>query len=126
MRSGRWRGRTAIGTIAALSIIAAGLSAGSSGAVNAAAIDCPPAMPVGQLHAGMTGTGYTVSQGTEPEPFDVEVLGVLNDALAPGKDMIIVETSGPSLDKAGGVWFGMSGSPVYIDNKLVGAVAFGL
>jgi hypothetical protein len=126
VRSGRWRGRTAIGTIAALSIIAAGLSAGSSGAVSAAAIDCPPAMPVGQLHAGMTGTGYTVSQGTEPDPFDVEVLGVLNDALAPGKDMIIVETSGPALDKAGGVWFGMSGSPVYIDNKLVGAVAFGL
>jgi SpoIVB peptidase S55 len=83
-------------------------------------------MPVEQLHAGMTGTGYTVSKGTEPEPFDVEVLGVLHDALAPGKDMIIVETSGPALDKAGGVWFGMSGSPVYIDNNLLGAVAFGL
>ena len=83
-------------------------------------------MPVAQLQNGMTGTGYTVSQGTEPDPFDVEVLGVLHDALGPGRDMIVVRTSGPALDAAGGVWFGMSGSPVYIDNKLVGAVAFGL
>jgi hypothetical protein len=74
----------------------------------------------------MHGTGYTVAQGTNPEAFDVEILGVLKDGIGPGRDMIIVEVSGPQIDAAGGIWAGMSGSPVYIDDKLVGAVAWGL
>lgn len=126
MRSGRRWGKRTIGVIAALSIVSAATLAGSSAAVPAAAQDCPPAMQVDQIKAGMTGTGFTVSTGTVPEPFDVEVLGVLENAIAPGKHMIIVETSSPAIEKAGGIWFGMSGSPVYVDNKLVGAVAYGL
>ena len=74
----------------------------------------------------MHGTGYTVSKGDIPEAFDVEILGVLDDGIGPGRDMIIVEAFGPEIDAAGGIWAGMSGSPVYIDNRLVGAVAWGL
>jgi hypothetical protein len=54
------------------------------------------------------------------------VLGALPNAIAPGRDMIVVEASSPAIDAADGIWFGMSGSPVYIGGKLVGAVAFGL
>ncbi|MDQ4058576.1 MAG: hypothetical protein M3124_05580, partial [Actinomycetota bacterium] len=89
--------------------------------------DCPEAMPTAEVAKGMTGTGFTVSEGTEPEPFAVEVLGVLHDGVAPGRDMIVVETSSPAIEDAGGIWFGMSGSPVYADDgRLLGAVAFGL
>ena len=63
----------------------------------------------------MLGTGWTVSEGRDPEPFDAEVLGVLPDAIAPGRDMIVVDTSSPAITDAGGIWFGMSGSPVYHD-----------
>jgi hypothetical protein len=83
-------------------------------------------MPVAQIQTGMTGTGMTVTKGTTPEPFGVEVLGVLENGIAPGKHMIIVETSGEAVDKAGGIWFGMSGSPVYVNNQLIGAVAYSL
>jgi hypothetical protein len=121
----RW-GKKAIGAIAALSIITAGSFAGPSVAQVAAAPDCPPAMPVAQVKAGMTGTGFTVTKGMTPETFGVEVLGVLENAIGPGKHLIIVETSGEAVDKAGGIWFGMSGSPVYINNQLVGAVSRGL
>lgn len=82
-------------------------------------------MPLADVQKGMTGTGWTVREGTEPEPFAVEVLGVLPDAVGPGRALIIVDTSGPLIDQSKGIWFGMSGSPVYIDDKLVGAVSFG-
>ncbi|HYN35423.1 MAG TPA: SpoIVB peptidase S55 domain-containing protein [Actinomycetota bacterium] len=89
-------------------------------------IDCPAPKPVGELTVGMTGTGWTVSTGTDPEPFDAEVLGVLKDGVAPGRDMIVVETSSPAISDAGGVWQGMSGSPVYVDDELIGVVAYSL
>ena len=92
-----------------------------------AAAQCPGTaiMPVDQVAAGMAGSGLTVTKGRTPERFNVEVLGVLPNEIAPGRDMIVVEASGPPIDKAGGIWFGMSGSPVYVSNKLIGAVAFG-
>ncbi|MFN2586636.1 MAG: SpoIVB peptidase S55 domain-containing protein [Actinomycetota bacterium] len=83
-------------------------------------------MPVADVRKGMTGSGLSVYEGREPQPFTAEVLGVLEDGVAPGRDMIIVELSGDIIDKAGGIWFGMSGSPVYMDGKLLGAVAWGL
>jgi hypothetical protein len=83
-------------------------------------------MPLSSVAAGMTGEGWTVSQGTTPEAFDGEVLGVLPDAIAPGRDMIIVEATSPAIDAAGGIWAGMSGSPFYVDDEFVGVVAFGL
>lgn len=83
-------------------------------------------MPVEELRRGMVGTGLTVSSGREVESFQAEVLGILPDAIAPGRDLIVVETSSPTIDRVKGVWFGMSGSPVYFQERLMGAVAFGL
>lgn len=67
----------------------------------------------------------TVSAGTTPESFDVTVVGVLDDALAPGVPLILVELDSPEIRRVGGIWAGMSGSPVYIDGMLLGAVGYG-
>jgi SpoIVB peptidase S55 len=97
-----------------------------TGTAVAAPGECPEIMPTSDLTTGAVGEGWTVSQGTTAEPFTGEVLGVLPDAIAPGRDMIIVEATSPAVDSAGGIWAGMSGSPFYVDDKLVGVVAFGL
>jgi hypothetical protein len=73
----------------------------------------------------MTGTGWTVTRGRTPEPFTVKVLGVMRDGVAPGRDMIVVEASGPPIVAGGGIWAGISGAPVYVDGRLIGALAFG-
>jgi len=84
-------------------------------------------MPVADITRGMAVTGLTVSQGTAPEQFTGEVLGVIDDGIAPGLDLIMAELDSPALREVGGVWSGMSGSPVYAaDGRLVGAVAYGL
>src|SRR5215470_6692550 len=80
-------------------------------------------IPVTQIHAGMRGVAYTVFQGTKPEPMDVEVLGVLKNANGPKGDVILVRLGGVKAEYTG-VVAGMSGSPVYFDGKLAGAVAF--
>jgi hypothetical protein len=77
---------------------------------------------VDDVKAGMKGFGRTVLKGTKLEKFDAEVLGVLKNT-NPGRDLILCRLSGLNLDKTG-VIAGMSGSPVYIDNKLLGAVAY--
>ncbi|PYS43358.1 MAG: hypothetical protein DMG14_01170 [Acidobacteria bacterium] len=79
-------------------------------------------MTVDEIRPGMKGYGKTVFQGTKIEQFDVELLGVLKN-FAPKQDMILARLSGGPLARTG-VIAGMSGSPVYIDGKLIGAVAF--
>src|SRR5499433_3908920 len=79
-------------------------------------------MSVDEVRPGMKGYGKTVFQGTKIEQFDVELLGVLKN-YAPKQDMILSRLSGGPLAKTG-VIAGMSGSPVYVDGKLLGAVAF--
>ncbi|RHW25258.1 hypothetical protein D0Z08_20060 [Nocardioides immobilis] len=90
--------------------------------------DCATAFPVADLVDGQTVHGLTVSSGTTPETFTGEVLGVLEDGIAPGVDMIMMRLDSPALQDAGGIWQGMSGSPVYDDatGDLIGAVAYGL
>lgn len=80
-------------------------------------------IPVSQIHTGMRGVAYTVFQGTKPEPMDVEVLGVLKNMNGPKGDIILVRLHGPKVEYTG-VVAGMSGSPVYFDGKLAGALAF--
>ena len=80
-------------------------------------------MPVSEIKAGMKGVAYTVFQGTQPEPMDLTVLGVLKNANGPKGDIILIRLEGNKPDYTG-VVAGMSGSPVYIDGKLVGALAF--
>ncbi|MCL2877898.1 MAG: hypothetical protein FWF13_03865, partial [Acidobacteria bacterium] len=77
---------------------------------------------VEDLRPGMKGTGKTCFQGTEPEEFDVEILGILR-GVSPGADAVLAGFSGGGLEKTG-IFSGMSGSPVFIDGKLLGAVAF--
>ncbi len=71
--------------------------------------------------------GLTVDHGTKPEAFTGEVLGVLDDGIGPDFDMIIARLTSPEIDRVGGIWQGMSGSPVYApDGRLIGAVSYGL
>src|ERR1039457_6222243 len=78
--------------------------------------------PVSGIHAGLKGVGLTIFTGDRIEEFQVEFLGVLKNALAPKRDVILARLSGGPLQETG-VIAGMSGSPVYVDGKLVGAVA---
>src|SRR5450631_2048681 len=80
-------------------------------------------IPIEQIHAGMRGVAYTVFQGTKPESMDVEVLGVLKNANGPKGDVILIRLGGTKAEYTG-VVAGMSGSPVYLNGKLAGAVAF--
>jgi SpoIVB peptidase S55 len=121
----KW-GRKAVSLLAGVGLLVGSLVGSAAVAGVAAAPGCPEVFPTAQLTPGMHGIGYTVSQGTTPEAFDVEILGVLENGIGPGRDMIVIEANSPAIDRAGGIWAGMSGSPVYIDNKLVGAVAWGL
>jgi hypothetical protein len=79
--------------------------------------------PVSELKEGMKGTARTVFRGSEPEEFTVEILGVVPGAIGPKQDMIVGRLSGGGADRTS-VFAGMSGSPVYIDGKLVGAIAY--
>src|SRR5499427_3728176 len=82
-----------------------------------------PTIPVDQIHTGMRGVAYTVFQGVKPEPMEVEVLGVLHNVNGPKGDIILVRLHGPKVEYTG-VVAGMSGSPVYLNGKLAGALAF--
>ena len=80
-------------------------------------------MTVDEVRPGMKGTAYTVFQGTQPEPMGVEVLGVLRNMLGPKSDLILVRLKGEKPEYTG-VVAGMSGSPVYVDGKLLGAISY--
>jgi hypothetical protein len=83
----------------------------------------PKVMPLEQVRPGMRGTAYTVFEGVMPEPMEVEILGVLRNVTGPKGDIILVRLHGKKVEHTG-VVAGMSGSPVYIDGRLVGALAF--
>ncbi len=80
-------------------------------------------MPLDQIHRGQHGVAYTVFEGVRPSAVEVEILGTLRNALGPGQDMILARLGGKDAVYTG-VVAGMSGSPVYIDGKLAGALAF--
>ena len=87
------------------------------------AVISPAIMPLDQIREGMKGTALTVFQGVKPEPMDVEVLGVLRNVNGPKGNIILVRLHGTKPEYTG-VVAGMSGSPVYFDGKLAGALAF--
>src|SRR6201981_3325180 len=82
-----------------------------------------PTIPVDQIHAGMRGYALTVFEGVKPESMDVEVLGVMHNTNGPKGDIILIRLHGKKVEYTG-VVAGMSGSPVYLDGKLAGALAF--
>jgi hypothetical protein len=94
----------------------------------AAQVTPPPSatagiFPLSEVHRGLHGVAYTVFEGTQPEAMDVEILGVLKNALGPDQDMILARLKGAKPEYTG-VVAGMSGSPVYVDGKLLGALSY--
>ena len=79
--------------------------------------------PLADVRRGLHGVAYTVFEGVDPEPMQVEILGVLKDAIGPGQDMILARLHGEKPEYTG-VVAGMSGSPVYIDGRLLGALSY--
>lgn len=113
----------------ALSALLALPAAGPAAASSSSEPDAPaadgmrlPTLPVDQVERGQTGYGLTVFSGTEPERFEVEVIGVLRNP-DPSASYVLARLTGHGLEESG-VVRGMSGSPVFIDGRLVGAVAF--
>lgn len=89
--------------------------------------DCAEAYPLSEVTLDQEVDGLTVSRGTVPTEFTGTVLGVITDGISPGIDLIIADLDSPALDAAGGIWQGMSGSPVYAeDGRILGAVSYGL
>ena len=84
-----------------------------------------PYFPIDQIKPGMEATGFTVWQGTKVEEFKVHILGVLSNVIGPRRDLILARLEGGPLADTG-VIAGMSGSPVYIDGRLAGAVSYSL
>ncbi len=99
------------------------LSSVSAAQVPSAPTPKPQIIAVDQIHAGMRGVALTVFEGVKPESMEVEVLGVLHNVNGPKGDVILVRLHGQKVEYTG-VVAGMSGSPVYFDGKLAGAIAF--
>jgi hypothetical protein len=122
------RGRLIAGLLATSALAISGLAATGGPAQSADPTgDCTAAFPVADLAQGDLVNGKTVVSGVTPTDFSGEVLGVLDSGIAPGLDMIIVRLDMPEFARTGGIWQGMSGSPVYAeDGRLIGAVSYGL
>lgn len=82
-------------------------------------------LPLSDVKEGMHGYAKTVVHGTKIDTFDVDVLGIMKNKGSAGGDLVLVKVSGPLIDETGGIAQGMSGSPVYIGGKLLGAIAYG-
>ncbi len=80
---------------------------------------------IDQIQPGMKGIAYTIFSGDTVEPMDLEVIGILHNALGPKQDVILVQMHGEKVEHSG-VVAGMSGSPVYINGKLAGALSLKL
>lgn len=106
-----------------LGAVVAGLLAGLGFTIPLARGDAKPkTISVDEIKDGMKGYGLTVFKGTEPERFDVEVVGVLKN-FRPSQELILVKTPHPRLNVTKNVR-GMSGSPIYLDGRLAGAYAY--
>ncbi len=119
MKPGRLDLRSSLRAAAALLGLIASLA---SSTALAGEPDAKTYWDVSEIRAGMKGVGKTVMTGTALEEFEAEVLGVMK-GVSPGRDMILCRLKGCKLEHSG-IIQGMSGSPIYIDGKLLGAVAF--
>src|SRR5690349_16994874 len=85
----------------------------------------PAQMSVGEVRPGMVGVGRTVFDGTHVEEFKAHIIGVLENVIGPQRTLILAKLEGGPLADTG-VIAGMSGSPVYVDGRLIGAVSYAL
>ena len=105
-------------------MLALGLSLSLSMGV-AAAASLPPTLPLSEVYPGMEGTAYTVvDESGEIVPFHVDVVGTYDEGSSTNR--IMAKASGPVVERTGGTLQGMSGSPVYVDGALVGALSAGI
>ncbi len=95
---------------------------GWSTSISAADATAPPILPMDEVRPGMTGIGRTVFEGQRVDGFDVRILAVLRNT-RPRQSMIVARLEGGPLERSG-VLAGMSGSPVFVDGRLIGAIAF--
>src|SRR5436853_310280 len=84
-----------------------------------------PTMPIGEIRPGMVGIGRTVFEGTKVQEFRANILGVVENVIGTQRNLILARLEGGPLASTG-VIAGMSGSPVYIDGRLIGAVSYSL
>ncbi len=112
---------TALATVLALPVAAL---AGPPVRLHAIVPNAPPPaiMPLSDVRPGMVGEALTVFQGTKPEPFKVRIVAIMRNFL-PKQDVILIRAEDPRVEYSG-IVAGMSGSPVYVDGKLVGAIAY--
>ncbi|HYL86855.1 MAG TPA: SpoIVB peptidase S55 domain-containing protein [Candidatus Angelobacter sp.] len=103
----------------------AAFAASCLGPCRAAAQQSTEILPLSQVHAGMQGYAYTIFAGDQVERFDLEVIGILDNFLGPKQSIILVQLKGAKVEHTG-VVAGMSGSPVYLDGKLAGALSLKL
>jgi hypothetical protein len=109
--------------------VAAGGGAGAA-QLSPAAAECPTAVATRSVSRGLRGIGWTVAHGTTPQPFRVKVLDVLPDGINNGIDLIVAKVAdvegSDMISNVGGIWAGISGSPVYVGDKLLGSVSYSL
>jgi len=105
----------------ALIVIAAMVCAAQSSTPARPRAGRPPILPVSQVKAGMQAVAWTVFAGSEPEPIPIEIIGLMKNAWGPKQDIILGKMGGKA--QRTNVAGGMSGSPVYVDGKLIGAVS---
>jgi hypothetical protein len=101
-------------------VLSVGLGVGLARAVTASR---PDILPLSEVKPGMKGYGLTVFSGTTPERFDVEVISTLHN-FRPHQDLVLIKTPHPRLEVTRTV-AGMSGSPIYLNGKMIGAYAYG-
>lgn len=123
VRSSRSPG--ALATIAVATLVASTLNAAPAPAASTCTSP-PPVAPESQLTPGTVGHGLTTLSGQTPEPFDVTFLGVIPDGIITGLDLIVAQITGPAtfLSRTGGIVSGMSGSPVYVGDRLAGSTSY--
>lgn len=114
-----WRYVVLAVVVAALLLPMAGWAQGKDGV--------PAIMPLGQVRPGMRGIGRTVIKGQKIEEFTIEIIGILQGGggIIPVKHLILFRVSGPVIDRSGGTAAGMSGSPLYVNGRLIGALSAG-
>ena len=94
--------------------------------VSAKVFAMPEILPLDKVESGMSGVGYTIIDNSgKIEPFNVDIIGLMDNGKGSQKS-IMARASGSVIERTGGVLQGMSGSPVYVNGKLVGALASGL
>jgi SpoIVB peptidase S55 len=109
---------------AVAAIVAVGLGLATAGLPSAGA-DPPAVLPLSAVHVGMRGYGLTVVHGTTIQRFDINVLGVLKGEGNSDTDLILFRAGGSVITRAGGTASGMSGSPIYLNGRLAGALSYG-